>query len=412
MADLQQRLDDLRRRVQALPEEAEASAVADLEKEARALLADAKNTAFEADAQSLFGELARLSSPTSTLSAQVRGYLRRARIRIEIAGDDDDIDEAIDILAEALPLSPRDPDVIAMLEDAARHNDQAKQRVTDLFTRYGVDRKPTPSRAQVETQHDIPKARDDGDGKPPTAATVYPTSAGYPPPEKEISRGQRRAPGQGNAYGGDVDDALSELTQAYYSGEYQQVIDQANRVLSQQPGNATALEYRQKAEDNLIRGVVPDHRIPFDARVAYNRANSLVRAGNYDEAERLYREARDLAERNGILSWKDAEQALLDIQDLALAREMINEGDRLMTADNWNDALRKYEGALRVVPNDPQAEERIERVRRIQGDAEGASAQLSMLGGSLAEQAAQLQTVLGMIGRLRQTLPNSTRLSQ
>ncbi|MCC6801723.1 MAG: hypothetical protein IT319_02475, partial [Anaerolineae bacterium] len=124
------------------------------------------------------------------------------------------------------------------------------------------------------------------------------------------------------------------------------------------------------------------------------------------------REARDLAERNGILSWKDAEQALLDIQDLALAREMINEGDRMMAADNWNEALRKYEGALRVVPNDPQAEERIERVRRIQGDAEGAAAQLSMLGGSLSEQASQLQTVLGMIGRLRQSLPNSQRLAQ
>ena len=414
MPDLQQRLDDLRRTVQALPEDADSAVVSDLERQARTLLADAKNTPLEAGAQALFGELARLSNPTSPVAATVRGLLRRARIRIEIAGDDDDIDEAIDILAEALALSPRDPDVIAMLEDAGKHNGQARQRVADLFTRYSVERKP--ARPVVETQPEIPQAAPEPPASKPPAAQVYPTSAGYPPPEREMFRDQpqqRRTPGQGPIYtGGDVDDALSELTQAYYAGDYQLVIDQANRVLNQQPGNATALEYRQKAEDNLIRGVVPDHRIPFDARVAYNRANSLVRAGNYDEAERLYREARDLAERNGILSWKDAEQALLDIQDLALAREMINEGDRLMAADNWNDALRKYEGALRVVPNDPQAEERIERVRRIQGDAEGAGAQLSMLGGSLAEQASQLQTVLGMIGRLRQSLPNSQRLAQ
>ena len=72
----------------------------------------------------------------------------------------------------------------------------------------------------------------------------------------------------------------------------------------------------------LIRGIVPDHRIPFEARVAYNRANSLVRAGNYEQASGLYREARELAERDGILTWKDVEQALLDIQDLALAREL------------------------------------------------------------------------------------------
>ncbi|MCC6804952.1 MAG: tetratricopeptide repeat protein, partial [Anaerolineae bacterium] len=396
MPDLQQRLDDLRRTVQKLPEDSDTAVVSDLEKQARTLLADAKNTPFEADAQALFGELARLSSPTSPVAATVRGLLRRARIRIEIAGDDDDIDEAIDILAEGLALSPRDPDVIAMLEDAGKHNAQARQRVADLFTRYGVERKaPPPPRTPVETHDEIPRASGDTGEVKSVSPPTYPTSAGYPPPEREMFReGQRRTPGQGSTYGGDVDDALSDLTQAYYSGDYQLVIDQANRILSQQPGNATALEYRQKAEDNLIRGVVPDHRIPFDARVAYNRANSLVRAGNYDEAERLYREARDLAERNGILSWKDAEQALLDIQDLALAREMINEGDRMMAADNWNEALRKYEGALRVVPNDPQAEERIERVRRIQGDAEGAAAQLSMLGGSLSEQASQLQTVL------------------
>jgi tetratricopeptide (TPR) repeat protein len=202
------------------------------------------------------------------------------------------------------------------------------------------------------------------------------------------------------------------MTQAYYAGDYQQVVDFANRILSAQPGNAAALEYRQKAEDNLIRGVVPDFRIPFDARVAYNRANSLVRAGNYDEAERLYREARDLAERSGILSWKDAEQALLDIQDLALARELLNEGDRLIAADNWSEAVRKYEGALRVVPNDPMAEERLEKARRIQSDIDQASVQLTMLGGTLSEQVTQVQSILNLLTRVRQLLPNSSRLLQ
>src|SRR6185503_16892190 len=145
---------------------------------------------------------------------------------------------------------------------------------------------------------------------------------------------------------------------------------------------------------------------------AYNRANSLVRAGNYDEAERLYREARDLAERSGILSWKDAEQALLDIQDLALAGEMIIDGDRLIKTDNWAEALRKYEGALRVVPNDPQAEERIEMLRRVQQEADQASIQLSMLSGPLPEQVAQLQNVLNILMRVRQILPDSQRLIQ
>ncbi len=423
MADLQQRLDDLRRAIRALADDADASTIANMEREARTLLADAKNTPLESEAQTVFGELARAGTSTSPMAATVRGLVRRARIRIEIAGDDDDVDEAIDILAEAIALNPRDPDVIALLIEGGKHNAQAQQRVNDLFARHGVERK-APPRPTLETRDQLPAIRVPGtaadstapnrEGGKPNSQPVYPTSAGYPAPERDLPReSNRRTPGQGPLYsGGDIDETLSEMTQAYYSGDYQQVIDLANRVLNVQPGNAAALEYRQKAEDNLIRGVVPDHRIPFDARVSYNRANSLVRAGNYDEAERLYREARDIAERNGILTWKDAEQALLEIQDLALAREMINDGDRLLAADNWAEAMRKYEGAVRVVPNDPNSEERIERVRRLQGDTEATSAKLNLIGGTLGEQAEQLQTVLGTIARLRQTLPNSPRLIQ
>ncbi|MBK9751039.1 MAG: hypothetical protein IPO91_30320 [Chloroflexi bacterium] len=414
MPDLQQRIDELRQAVQNLPPDAEAGAITDLERRARALLSDAKNTPLESAAQGLFAELARLSSPTSPVAATVRGLIRRARIRIEIAGDDDDVDEAIDILAEALGLNPLDGDVIALLEDAGRHSAQAQQRVNDLFVRHGVVRTPppppapvnappTPSRPVIQTQEEMPRIPTGNSGN--TASIVPPPRAtGTMPPASSEPRRLSSAPS------GDVDSLLSEMTQAYYAGDYQIVVDLANKVLSFQAGNPTASEYRQKAEDNLIRGVVPDHRIPFDARVSYNRANSLVRAGNYDEAERLYREARDLAERAGILSWKDAEQALLDIQDLALAREMINEGDRLMANDQWNEALRKYEGALRVVANDPSAEERIDKIRRIQGDTEGANAQLSMLGGSLSDQVAQLQNIINIVARLRQLLPNSARL--
>ena len=298
-----------------------------------------------------------------------------------------------------------------MLQQAGTYSGQARQRVSDLFSRYDIDAPVSLPEPEPEPEPEAPVEIEQEE----LPRSPYPTSSGYPPPEEQMQQEPTtgRRPGQGPLYTGpDVDEALSELTQAYYAGDYQQTVDLANRVLAQQPGNPTALEYRQKAEDNLIRGVVPDHRIPFEARVAYNRANSLVRAGNYDEAERLYRDARDAAERAGILSWKDAEQALLEIQDLALARELLNEGDRLMETDNWTEALRKYEGALRVVANDPQAEERIDILRRVQQDADQAGAQLSMLSGTLPEQAQQLQNVLSIIARARQRLPNSQRLAQ
>ncbi|MFW5690946.1 MAG: tetratricopeptide repeat protein [Chloroflexota bacterium] len=430
MAELRQRLEVLRQEIDALanrdPAE-QAEAVGRLEREARSLLSDAKNTPQEPEAQALFSQIARLQTPAlGQNQATVRGLLRRARIRIEIAGDDDDIDEAIDLLAEALAVDPTDEDTIALMQQAAARSGSAGQRVRDLFRQYGVDRSANPSADQpsgsvpaTPAAGTIPLEIDDISAVEPATSRRsgpvpprYPSSLGYPPPEER----QESAPVAGRDYsrsgggGSELDVLLSDLTSSYYAGEYQQTVEIANRILSIQADNAAAQEYREKAEDNLIRGVVPDHRIPFDARVSYNRANSLVRAGNYDEAERLYREARELAERNGILTWKDVEQAMLDIQDLALARELLNEGDRLMANDNWSDAIRKYEGALRVVPNDPQAEERLQTVRRVQQEADQVAVQLSMLSGSLGEQASQLQSIAGTLARSRQLLPNSQRL--
>ena len=83
-----------------------------------------------------------------------------------------------------------------------------------------------------------------------------------------------------------------------------------------------------------------------------------------------------------------------------------------MAMDNWSEALRKYEGALRVVPNDPQAEERVDMVRRVQQDADQITVNLNMVGGTLDEQVNQLTTLKQTLARARQALPNSQRLTQ
>src|SRR6187397_2736665 len=107
MNDLQRRLDDLRRQLQ----DGDSTNLTELERTARTLLSDSKNTPYESAAQALFAEIARMGvRPRETgttraiegatpSDATVRGLVRRARIRLEIAGDDDDVDEAIDILA-------------------------------------------------------------------------------------------------------------------------------------------------------------------------------------------------------------------------------------------------------------------------------------------------------------------------
>ncbi|MCY3866909.1 MAG: hypothetical protein OXG68_15830 [Chloroflexi bacterium] len=409
MQELQRAIEDLRHRAQATTD---AQALSELEQEARDLLMEAKNTPLEGKAQELFAEIAGSQSTSSARpnSAALRGLVRRARIRIEIAGDDDDIDEAIDILADALRMDSGNSDVISLLQQAGAHSAQAKQRVQDLFNRHNVSSAPsqTAATAPSETQPARSSYEPIGD-----APATYSGRADYERQERGPSEtAEPAAEERPLQLSSALDELLSRLTESYYSGEYQQTIDVANRILAQQANNPTALEYREKSEDNLIRGIVPDHRIPFEARVAYNRANSLVRAGNYEQASGLYREARELAERDGILTWKDVEQALLDIQDLALARELLTDGDRLMSNDNWSEALRKYEGALRVVPNDPQAEERLEMIRRIQRDYDQIAVHMNTIGGTLEEQVAQVASVRSLLSHTRQLLPNSQRLAQ
>lgn len=401
MQELQRAIDDLRRRARRATDP---HALTELEQEARDLLTEAKNTPLESVVQTLFSEIAASSQSGSQSNiATIRGLVRRARIRIEIAGDDDDVDEAIDILADALQLDARSQDAINLLLQASEHSAQARQRVQELFARHNISF-PSSQPSQREAPTRSPRAS--------LMEAPRDSTAGYTPPARPLQPASQLDEELSAQSSASLDDLLSRLTEYYYSGEYQQTIDVANRILAIRSNNPTALEYREKSEDNLIRGIVPDHRIPFEARVAYNRANSLVRAGNYEQASGLYREARELAERDGILTWKDVEQALLDIQDLALARELLADGDRLMANDSFSEALRKYEGALRVVPNDPQAEERLEMVRRVQRDVDQISVNMNTIGGTLEEQVSQVGNVRALLSHGRQLLPNSPRLAQ
>ncbi len=400
MSDLRQELDELRAAIENLPSSATAAQIAPLEDQARSLLIDCKNTPLEGEARDLFNQLARLTSPTAERedNPEIRALLRRARIRIDIATDDHDYDEAIDILAQALDLDPDYAETHELLIQAAEHSPQHEVNVQGLLDRYGI-----------ELEFNEPEPDPDPTPYPEIVESVEVIPDNF----EEASPMQESAPQtQNNVMNPQVAQLLTQVTEAYYAGDYSQAVDLANRLLAIDPDNPQALDYRQKADDNLLRGVVPDHRIPFDARVAYNRANSLVRAGNYDEAQRLYREARDIADRAGIPTWKDVEQALLEIQDLALARELLAEGDRHLAADDWSAALNKYEGALRVVPNDPAAEERIDLVKRVRQQYDQTTAQLGAISGSLTERAQALRDILNQLAMIRQTLPASPRLQE
>lgn len=81
MRDLEQRIVNLRQRIQSGLDDVSA-----LEQEARSLLGEAKNTVYEDEARAIFAELAQQSQTVQDSNPQLRGLLRRARIRIEMAG--------------------------------------------------------------------------------------------------------------------------------------------------------------------------------------------------------------------------------------------------------------------------------------------------------------------------------------
>src|SRR5690606_9618450 len=133
--DLQPRIDALRRMIDGYKSAAspDPRLLTDIETNARELLTDAKNTPSEATVQGMFAEVARMTAGSSqpvpsAASAAVKGLMRRAKIRIEVAGDDDDIDAALDILAQALTQDTTDPELLDMLEQAGGRSGHAAQR--------------------------------------------------------------------------------------------------------------------------------------------------------------------------------------------------------------------------------------------------------------------------------------------
>ena len=325
-------------------------------------------------------------------SVRVRGLLRRAKIRIEFAGDDSERGDALAILVEALTLGAAMSEVAPLLTRLAKQSDALAASVAEIEARFAPTPPPSepPSKTKMATSLGV---QPDAASVDEFMTTDPPTSI-LPLSDKELQT------------------LLAELSRAYYGGEYREAIDIANRILHHHSTQATVRDYRQKAEEGLLRGDVPDHLIPFDARVAYNRAKSLARAGNYLEAKHHFRDAQELAQQAGITRWREAEQAQLEIEDLALAREMLLSGDQRLTEDKWEAALTQYESALRVVPGDTQIEERRRHIRELQQAVTSIRDSLAASNESAADQILALERSGETLRLARKRLPGSARLEQ
>lgn len=331
---------------------------------------------------------------SSSQSVRIRGLLRRAQIRIEFAGDDRDREDALSIINEALSLGATLQEVSPLLQRLSAQSEEFASRVAIIEERQNPaapSSSPAPEEEQelAATNKDPPETehkQEEIQSEPPTQ--VLPLS------DEDLQK------------------LLAQLSRSYYGGEYRDAIDIANRILHHHPNQPTVNDYRQKAEEGILRGEVLDHLIPFDARVAYNRARSLARAGSYQEAKKHFQDAQQLAQQAGIQRWREAEQAQLEIEDLALARELLLNGDQELVNDDWEAALNQYENALKVIPGDPQIEERKRHIREIQQAVTFIRDSLAIRDHGISEQIETLEKCNQILRSARRRLPGSARLEQ
>jgi len=314
MLDLKMQLEQLQAEFEASQQNPDEPAIRALEVRAGEFLKASSGSEWNPGALALFKEITtlrrQLAGGRDVAEVDVEKLLRGARVRIRVA-DATPTDQryALDFLRQVMEAESDNPDAFALLEELLAQNTNLQDDVQELL---------------APLEHIVPQA-----------AEVL---------QRIRSAPDFAAPPLQNEIGA----LTTRMFDAHYRGEYAAAISLCNQVLELDSRNATAKEYKAKAEDYLERGVVSDARIPPPARIAYNQGVSVQRARLYGEAKNLFNKALQLAGESGIAWWPDAENALLSAEELISAEELRKEGDELARQDHWDEALAKYEDALEL----------------------------------------------------------------
>jgi len=205
---------------------------------------------------------------------------------------------------------------------------------------------------------------------------------------------------------------LAEARRLFYAGEYLDAIKIYEDIIKIDPGNREAKERRATAEYNIKHGIVPDTKVPYLARTAYGRAQSLESAGKYYEAKETYTEALEIAEKV-VGKWKPAIEALLRIEQEIYALNTRDEADKLTQADKWEEAIEKYKLVVTTYTfNDNKAESMIKILSRLLESYRETKRKLELKSESLLDQSSSAVQTMSYIKILHSELPNSVRLAQ
>ena len=348
--------------------------------DARLVLKRAFQTELEEEARKLFRDLRERKdrfAPSTSAEAQTGGgdrdnlarRVQRERTRLGSGGSLNDMELAVHGLYGAL----RDPalggeedplrgEILSALESAANAKAELQQVTAELLM--SADLSQAADVQALLARLAQPAAAPLSDQRPPSPDVA--------PPASELSP--------------EISQQLAQARRLFYAGDYYEAADALTAILRAAPNAQEARERLAQIEDHIKRGIVPDSRVPFEARTAFGRAQSLERAGRFEEARESYRLALEEARKGGPLlqNWLPAVEALMRVDNSMIARESSREADSLLKADQWREAAEKYDVVLKLLPDDSHARERLGLLQKAQEQAEAMRAQVSDLGGSLA----------------------------
>ncbi|MBI5715012.1 MAG: hypothetical protein HZC38_16560, partial [Chloroflexi bacterium] len=369
--------------------------------EARALLKSAFQTADEEEVRDLFRELrdraeaaasaTRLGIETTALSQhdQILRRVQHEQMRLN-GGSLNDMKLAVSGLYDALcDLGEGEDsllrgDILKALESAAGKHAQLRREVKEMLS--------SPNHSP---QADVQALLKQIEQSP--LEIVSTPSASASDDRSTADNSQRHA----------------NARRLFYAGDYYEASDVLTEILRLSPDDQEAKDRLAQIEDNIRRGIVPDSRVPFEARVAFGRAQSLERAGRFEEARESYRSALMEARQGGPLlqNWQPAVEAMLRIDNSIIARETRDEADALMQTDRWREATEKYETVLKLLPDDSHAGERLHLLHKLQEQTDAARTQLKMMPGNLIETCQAVIAVMQTIRELRPKMPESQQLA-
>ena len=148
----------------------------------------------------------------------------------------------------------------------------------------------------------------------------------------------------------DLVDMIKSARKANLTGNYDEALELVTRVLQVEPNYEDAIRLREQVEEFIRSGDVPVHKLPEQARLEFNTALSLERAGRFDDARARYQSAQgifsDPSNGDEKRSWPAAFDGIQRMDRFLIADKSCEEASKLVENDKWDDAIVKYSHAI------------------------------------------------------------------